>query len=241
MHLTTFGLVLREVQYKESDKILTLLTQDMGKITATARGCRKKGSLISASCQQLILSQFVLYEYRGKWAVKEASMEREFKHIHEDYKRFSLACYFSQVCELLALEDFPQDTLLALILNCLHVLDQKQEIPLSMAKAVFELRAVCQSGYEPLLDACSFCGTPNPNTAQFHLQGGSIHCKSCGRKEFPLSDASLSALRFVSSSEDKKIFSFSLSPSQNFEEICEAYLLAQLDHHFPALSFYKKI
>ena len=48
MHITTMALVLRTVDYKETDKILTLLTQDQGKLTASARGCRKKGSTIAA-------------------------------------------------------------------------------------------------------------------------------------------------------------------------------------------------
>ena len=41
MDLTTNALVLREVSYKESDKILTVLTADGGKLTVSARGCRK--------------------------------------------------------------------------------------------------------------------------------------------------------------------------------------------------------
>lgn len=43
MHVTTQGIVLREVQYKELDRILTVLTQDLGKITVSARAGRKKG------------------------------------------------------------------------------------------------------------------------------------------------------------------------------------------------------
>ena len=43
MHMTTKALVLRQVDYKESDKILTLFTQEQGELTASARGCRKKG------------------------------------------------------------------------------------------------------------------------------------------------------------------------------------------------------
>ena len=60
MHTTTKALVLRSVDYKESDKILTLLTQDMGKVTASARGSRKKGSPIAAGCQLLCWSEMVL-------------------------------------------------------------------------------------------------------------------------------------------------------------------------------------
>ena len=38
MYHTTRGLILREAKYKESDKILTILTETEGKITAKARG-----------------------------------------------------------------------------------------------------------------------------------------------------------------------------------------------------------
>lgn len=44
MHVTTQGIVLREVNYKESDKILTVLTQDLGKITVSARASRKRAA-----------------------------------------------------------------------------------------------------------------------------------------------------------------------------------------------------
>ena len=51
MKTVTRALVVRSVDYKDSDKILTLLTPDMGKLSAGARGCRKKGSAIAAACQ----------------------------------------------------------------------------------------------------------------------------------------------------------------------------------------------
>ena len=51
MHIVTQGLVLREVSYKESDKILTVLTRDGGKRTVKARGCRKKNSPLAAAAQ----------------------------------------------------------------------------------------------------------------------------------------------------------------------------------------------
>ena len=84
MHITTKALVLRDVDYKESDKILTLLTQEAGKLTASARGCRKKGSPIAAGCQLLCWSELVLYDYNGRWSVKEAAAERLFQGVRDD-------------------------------------------------------------------------------------------------------------------------------------------------------------
>ena len=53
MHLTTKALVLREVNYKEADKILTALTADEGKMTVSAGGVRRKSGATAAACQQL--------------------------------------------------------------------------------------------------------------------------------------------------------------------------------------------
>lgn len=43
MYKTLHGLVLREVKYKESSKILTILTREEGKLTAEARGALRRG------------------------------------------------------------------------------------------------------------------------------------------------------------------------------------------------------
>ena len=40
MFYTTKGLILRETQYKDNDKLLDVLTGDMGRITVKARGVR---------------------------------------------------------------------------------------------------------------------------------------------------------------------------------------------------------
>ena len=132
MLMKTKALVLRDVSYKESDRMLTLLTQDRGKMSASARGSRKKGSPIAAGTQLLCWSELVLYEYRGRWSVKEAAVERQFRGVRRDLERFALGCYFAETAQTLALEDLPAPDLLSLLLNSLHVLDKKPELPLPL-------------------------------------------------------------------------------------------------------------
>ena len=40
MYIKTDGIVLREVAYQDSDKLLTVLTREYGKLTVRARGVR---------------------------------------------------------------------------------------------------------------------------------------------------------------------------------------------------------
>ena len=101
MHLNTTGIVLREVNYKESDKILTLLTRDEGKLTVSARGCRRKNSPIAAVSQQLCCSDFTLYEYRGRWSIREGELRQEFRHVRSDLDKLSLGAWFAELSEAL--------------------------------------------------------------------------------------------------------------------------------------------
>ena len=160
MLMKTKALVLREVSYKESDRILTLLTQERGKLSANARGSRKKGSAIAAGTQLLCWSELVLSETRGRWSVKEAAVERQFRGMRAELERFALGCYFAEAAQVLALEELPTPELLSLTLNSLHVLDKKPELPLALVKTVFEWRCMCASGYEPQLEGCALCGAP---------------------------------------------------------------------------------
>lgn len=247
MHTTTKALVLRSVDYKESDKILTLLTQDLGKVTASARGSRKKGSPLAAGCQLLCWSEMVLYDYQGRWTVKEAATERQFRGVRDDLDKLALACYFAEVTELLAVEDMPSPELLSLILNSLHALDKLSK-PLDLVKAAFELKAMCLAGYEPLLDGCAVCGTEPPEDPRFHLKEGVLHCARCRDEvgegiSMPLDGQALEAMRHIAYGDPKRLFSFRAEGEslRQLADLAEAYLHTQLERGFRTLDFYKQM
>ena len=99
MHITTRGLVLREVKYKEADKILTILTPDGGKCTVKARGCCRKGSPLAASAQLLVYSDMTLFAYRDYFTLNEASSLQQFWGVKSDVEKLALGSYFAEVME----------------------------------------------------------------------------------------------------------------------------------------------
>jgi len=246
MHMVTQALVLREVNYKESDKILTVLTRDNGKMTLSARGCRKKGSAIAAASQLLVWSEMTLYEYQGRWAVKEANTDRDFSGMRADLEKLALGCYFAEMAELLTVEDVPAPELLSLLLNSLHALD-KMDKPAALVKAAFELKVMCLAGYEPILDTCAICGE-EPEQPLFNLSEGVPHCAACREEvgegiSMPLTPAALAAMRHVAYGDPKRLFSFQLDEQslQQMGDTCEAYVLTQLERGFSTLDFYKQM
>ena len=248
MHTKTKALVLRSVDYKESDKILTLLTEDLGKLTVSARGCRKKGSSIAASCQLLAWSELVLYDYQGRWSVKEGETLRLFRGVQGDLERLALGCYFAEAAEALAVEGLPGPELLSLTLNSLHALDKMPQKPLELIKTAFEWRCMCLAGYEPLFDGCAVCGRNPPEEPRFHLKEGVLHCARCREEvgegiSMPLNDQALCALEHIVHGDPKRLFSFRLEGEglKLLSEAGEAYVHTQLERGFRTLDFYKQL
>lgn len=241
MDKTIKALVLREVKYKEADRILTVLTEE-GKLSMKAPGALRKTSKCSAATQQLTFSELTLYSRMGHWQVREGSVLEGFDGLRTDLEKLSLATYLAQVLEAVADEDAASPELLQLGLNSLFALSNSLAENW-LVKAVFELRLASLAGYAPELSGCMQCGETEGELYFDRTQGG-LKCRKCrdyGAK--PISEACLAAMRHVVFAPAKKIFSFSLTGDavREFSEICEKYLLVQLDRSFSSLDYYKSI
>lgn len=243
MFLKTDGLVVRQVNYKDNDQILTVLTKEHGLMTLKARGVRSRSSRLKGACQLLAYSEFTVFENRGFHTIDEANAIQMFPELRTDIELLSLASYFAQVAEVLSQEDMPNPELLSLTLNALYALCRRLCTP-ELVKAAFELRAACLGGYTPELSGCAVCGAPEPD--RFDVRGGILCCASCSAGEglrLPVSPGSLAAMRYLVSCDAKRLFAFRLE-GRAVKELCdlaETYLQTQLERGFYTLDFYKSL
>ena len=135
----THGLILRDTDTKETDKILTVLTAEMGKISVIARGARRKNSRLAAACQLFAWSEMTLYR-RGNWYYLDAAEPEElFSGLQKDLVRFSLAAYLAELTEFVAGEETEAGELLRLLLNGLYALGNLGRDP-ALVKPAFTFR-----------------------------------------------------------------------------------------------------
>ena len=246
MYKTVHALVLREVKFKEADKMLTVLTQEEGKLSVRARGALRKSCRYGAAAQQLAYSEMTLFVNRGRCLLEEGSVVEDFSALREDFTAFALGAYFAELLESVSDEDSPNPDVLRLGLNALYALSRGL-FPQRLVKAAFELRAMCLSGYEPDLRACSRCASADKPEYRFDLAGGVLLCGDCAAQEsfegFPLPADTLSAMRHVVGADLKRVFSFSLG-DEAADALCrvsERYALVQLDRGFGTLDYYKRL
>ena len=245
MFYTTKGLILRETQYQDNDKLLDVLTGDMGRITVKARGVRRKNSPLRSGCQLLCYSELTLFEKNGFYTVNEAEPLEMFMGLRTDIELLALGSYFAQLLSCVSDQDQVSPELLSLGLNSLYALDQLKK-PQVLVKAVFELRLMALAGYYPELSGCAACG--EEGTRFFCFQEGGLLCEDCrrnlpGQDGVELSQGVLDAMEHILHCPAKRLFSFTLPEQQLKElgEVTERYLLCQLDQSYYALDFYKRL
>lgn len=245
MYIKTAGLVLREVEINEADKLIDILTRDRGLVTAKARGVRRSRSPIKSACQLLAYSEFNLFEYREKLTVQEAEPIEQFRELRDELELFALGSYLAQTVSVVAQEDAPNPELVSLILNALYALAKLRK-PQLLVKAAYELRLARLAGFEPELEACPVCGAQTQD--RFDLSLGAAVCADCHPEgnagiRMPITPTVLDAMRYICWCDGKKLFSFRLDEEQlkMLSSVTEAYLMTQLEHSFSTLDFYKSL
>ena len=245
MYINTKGLVLRAVAYKDSSRILTVLTSGEGKLTVSARGAMRRGSRLAAAVQPLAFSDMTLFHSRDRWTLTEAQTIELFEGLSADIELLALGSYFAELLEAVSDEDSPNPEILQLGLNALFVLSENIKEP-QLVKAAFELRLMRLAGYEPAVLECAVCGRNEVDSPVLDLAGGTVLCRSCknGADETAeLCTGSLQAMGFILYSDPKKVFAFKLTGEAllRLSRAAERYVAVQLDRGFKTLDYYKQL
>ena len=244
MKLSTDGLIIREQQTGEDDRLVTLLTRDYGVLRAFVRGAKRIRSKSQSATQLFAYGKFSIYRGKDAYSIDEAQPIEIFFDLRNDIEALSLAQYFCELAgELAPVEDDAGDYL-KLILNALHMLS-KNKRPHSQLKAIVELRMMTLSGYMPDLVACGDCEEFSDNEMFFSPVEGQIFCKECVSDHtcIALPNGVFCAMRHICYVDSAKLFSFTLQEeSLDFlSDVTENFLLTQTAKKFKTLDFYKSM
>jgi len=169
------GLVLRYANYRDNDRILTILSREAGLISATARGCRRPKSPLLGASELFVYGEFVLFENRGRYSVNEAEIKESFYTLREDVSRFAAAMAMLTVAEKGA-TDQKNEELFDTLYYCLSYTAYAPVKPGDMA-VCFLLKALDDLGFRPSLTHCAICNRDLRGDRQIRFapaQGGAV-------------------------------------------------------------------
>ena len=179
--LVTRAIVLRAVNYRENDRMLTLLTPEKGILTAIARGCRKPKSPLMPASEWFVCGTYELVTVHQHIVVTGCEIQDTFYPLREDMERLAAAGCMAAVCEQLAQPEQAAQTLYGLLLQGLYFLAYDAAVCTTATTAAFLLKCIDEAGYRPRLKHCVHCGRLLDLTegAALDFEGGGLICDSC--------------------------------------------------------------
>ncbi|OGC46385.1 DNA repair protein RecO [candidate division WWE3 bacterium RBG_19FT_COMBO_34_6] len=144
------ALVLKNIKYKDNDKIYTLFARDEGKISVIGKGVSKITSKRAGSLDSLNEVQAQISDHiSGQYYLNEVKVINSFRHIKSNYKILANALYTAELINKLILEDSNVKHIYDLMIAFYKRMDRESYKADGVFTNKFELKLMQLLGYEP--------------------------------------------------------------------------------------------
>ena len=197
----TSAICLRVRNWRESSRIVTLLTPDFGLVTAVARGVRRPQNPRAAALDLFAHSEITIYLPKGSGlaTLSDAELLTRFPGLTITYERFLTATRINRFLLRALFHHQPEPRLFTLLETTLNAIAAAppESGELTGLVASFLLKAISFLGFRPHFDRCAICHQPlNAPPVRFVIRRGGVVCPSCTKKEgIELTSAELDLLK----------------------------------------------
>ncbi|MBR1697878.1 MAG: DNA repair protein RecO, partial [Anaerovibrio sp.] len=164
--------VLGVKNWGEADKIITLLSRDYGKITATAFGCRRPKSPLAGALQMFNEVDIQLTKGNHLDTVRQASLKHVNRTMSTDFSAMAYGAFVAELATNLAVEGFPQSDMYDKLLEVFDAFGSRNPRIAALA-AAFQILEF--SGMQLSYERCVRSNREIQGDAFFSIQeGGAI-------------------------------------------------------------------
>lgn len=237
----TEAIVLKRVNVGEADKILTLYTPNLGKLSAVARGVRRPKSKLGGHLELFTHTSLMLARGKNLDTISQAEIITGFMPLRDDLWRSGLAFYAVELVHQFTAEHVENYPIYRLLLDTLRWLCRTQDGELALR--YFELNLLTHLGYRPELHHCLDCSSPlEPTTNYFSAASGGVLCPQCRVKDSmarPISVNALKVMRFLQESDYQKASRLKLEAelSNDLEGLMRQYIRYLLEREMKTVAW----
>ena len=208
------GIIVKEVMYQESSKILTLFTKEYGMIGVLARGCRSPKSKLRGVSMRLTYGIFYLsYKNNGLSTLTQVDVLNPFSHMLMDIEKISYATYLLELTEQVAKES-SDPALFELFKNTL--LKIEEGLDPEVLTMILEVQYLSSLGVSLCTSCCTICGNTS-HIRTISVDAGGFLCDACYRGEKLYSEKFLQLIRMFSLVDIAKISKLSIQDAMKKE------------------------
>lgn len=183
--LSTDALVLHTLDYRETSRIVRLVTRDAGVVSVVARGARRAKNRFGAALDLFATgaAQIVISPTRDLHALNAFDAVHGRPSLAASLDRFGAASALAELCMRFGRESETGNLFDVIVATLDHVATAEPGDVTAVALAG-AWRLVGEFGFAPALDQCASCHAPIPADADvtFHHRAGGALCDSCARQ-----------------------------------------------------------
>lgn len=251
--IKTKGLILKVLNLNDNDRIFTILTTELGKITVMAKGIRSQKNRMFSAMQLFCLSDFVFERRTGMYYPVDAQLCESFFDLRNSVEKVAFATYVADIVNAIP-DEFPiEQPYFSFILNTLYLASKvdysKPEgvFALLKLKVIFEFKTAEENGYGHSGQKCMGCGCEK-DIKYFDFVSGGVICEKCIENAIntdtaKIGDKEHAALKFIQLADMRKVFSLEAynSTIYNLSDISEKYLKYQTEIAPASLEYFKNL
>ena len=223
--IKTTGIVIAENNLGDYDKMLTILTPGLGKISCVAKGARRQRSALLAGTQFLCFGEYLMYKGANTYNINSCETIEVFYNIRTDLDKLNNAVEITKIVRDVTEENENCYKILQLFLNTLYILSETEKNP-DLVMSIFKLKLLCFLGYTPRITECVNC-KQKENLQYFSLKDNGFKCEPCARQDkscLNMSESTFNAIKYIIMAPAKKLYSFNLKE----ESLDELNLITKL-------------
>lgn len=235
MNFHSQGIILKNLDYQEADKLVTIFTAVCGKTQALAKGIKKPGSSLRPLVQPFCHVHLYLARGRSLDVIAQGRMINFYGNIRQDLSRTMQAIYIMELLDKALMDQVPLPILFDRTIEVLLDLDGDGSHPLLLR--YFELRLLIELGYAPVLNRCVLCPSIAIADGFFKISEGGLLCAACAQQEggcIRLKPDNLALLRLMQngSLQVVKRVRITRASLEQLERFLEQYLEYYLERRF---------
>lgn len=192
--IKTEGIVLSEIRYKDTSKILNIYTKKLGKISVMAQGAYRPKSQLIATTQPFSYCEFQLQRGRNFYYLAQADLVESFYSIRENMERIVYGFYILELLEKSTPDEEENEKLFLLIEKGLRILSKLNDNYLGFIIA-YELKFISFLGYRPHVNSCVVCDNELNNNIRFSKYLGGVLCANCFSEDLQAKNININFLK----------------------------------------------
>ncbi|AZT90297.1 DNA repair protein RecO [Caldicellulosiruptor changbaiensis] len=236
------GIVLKDVNFEESSKILTILTSELGKIQALSKNCRRTLSPLSAVSQPLIYSEFVFTKTKEIYSISSASVIESFFDITQNVYLTIYSSYLIELVDSFIQIEQKNEDVLRLLLNSLYML-KKGADPETICR-IFEIKMLIFTGFFPQFTQCVKCQKSHLSRIFFSFKNAGVVCAECKEEnDVEIGLEVVEKVLTIAATDLKKLSKIRISKGLNdiLKTLMTTYIKLVLQKDVKILDFFKFI